>query len=69
MLEMKATACCDRCGGIVDMEDVVDESEARKRLSESGWCEDDDGNDVCEQCWAKYDENVAAVSPSREEQT
>jgi hypothetical protein len=61
MLELKATLTCDRCHQvIVEMLEVDSADEARQRLRDPDWgCEDEDGDDVCAACWAKWDEKQA----------
>lgn len=69
MIEVNARLICDRCHTpILDMCDVEDIDEARKRVSEEQstlWCESEDGDDVCARCWAAYD----AEQPKRASET
>jgi hypothetical protein len=67
MLEITATLTCDRCGKtICEMNNIDDEAEARQRLSEADWLgssEDEDGDDVCAACWAKFDAKQRRDNP------
>lgn len=69
MLDLTAVLVCDRCNKtILQIENVDNEDEARQRLVDTDWgCESDNGDDVCAECWAKWDEQqrVAAMNVTR----
>lgn len=72
MIELHARLYCDRCDTtLVEMNDVEDEAEARRRLAETDWggsAEDEDGNDVCAECWKKWDAKQSGASPAADRQ-
>ena len=55
MFEVQGVLACDRCvreracGS-------TDEDAVREAAASEGWAEDEDGNDVCPACWAKWDD-------------
>jgi hypothetical protein len=46
---------CDRCAS----ESFQGETQARA----AGWCESEDGEMVCPECWAKWDAEHALILP------
>jgi hypothetical protein len=63
-LALHAVLSCDRCERDVKMNDVDGEQEARERMADlDGWNEDEDGWDVCPECWAKWEANHRSASP------
>ncbi len=71
MFELRGTLTCDRCNtATIEMVDLSDEADARSRLSdgESGWCESEDGEDVCPACWAKWEARNTIALPSAPDQ-
>lgn len=65
-----ALIVCDRCDAELKMDDVSSESEVEQRLrmNESKWADDENGNQVCGDCWAKWDrEHPAAAAAGTEE--
>ena len=69
MIDLMATLSCSRCDFVQEMENLEDRAEAERRASEAGWCEDEDGDPVCPECWADFDAkqesatSVDAVDP------
>lgn len=67
MLEMRARLICDRCHKeICEMDNIEDELEARGRLVDgppSGYCESEDGDDVCGACWETWERQRLTEPP------
>lgn len=61
----RALIVCDRCDAELHMDDVDTESEVERRLrnGESKWADDEDGNNVCGDCWAQWDAKHAVGLP------
>lgn len=68
MIELHAYLRCERCGKtILQMNDVQDMAEAERRRDDNrvGWCEDESGDEVCEDCWKKWDAEHPAQALER----
>lgn len=69
MIVLQATVLCDRCWKEIVLEDVGSEDMAWRIAVVNGWCDSDGGEQVCKECWVKYDEklklaqSVGAVDP------
>lgn len=66
MIQLNAQLICDRCNKTVrDMLDVEDIEDARKRLTDTDWgCDSENGDDVCAECWQKWDAEHSAKDPA-----
>jgi hypothetical protein len=55
MIEMLARVSCDRCGRLIEMENVGDMNDVYRRMAETDWCDSDDGENVCDRCWLRWE--------------
>jgi hypothetical protein len=59
-----ALIVCDRCDAELHMDDVETQADVERRLRERGstWADDEDGNNVCGECWAKWEKKKSMES-------
>ena len=69
MIDLMATLCCSRCDFVQEISNLEDRADGERRASDAGWCEDEDGEAVCPDCWDDFDAkqesatSVDAVDP------